>query len=107
MKREHKINNASSQGSIKRQRKVAVTVEEDSISTFLGCQCMVWTHESFVGEVASLWWRLGAEVAARDQGWIERQRKAVAEGGFEFYASVVYCERMIHLQGQRLLCGSV
>jgi hypothetical protein len=77
MKREHRINNTSSQGSIKRQRKVAVTVEEDSISAFWGVNS--WTHEPFVGGVASLWWWLGAKVAARDQGWIERQRKAAVE----------------------------
>jgi hypothetical protein len=40
---------------------------------------MVWMHEPFVGAVASLWWWLGAEAAAQDQGWIERQRKAAAE----------------------------
>ena len=40
---------------------------------------MVWTHEPFVGGVASLWWWLGAKVAARDQGWIERQRKVAVE----------------------------
>lgn len=28
-------------------------------------------------------------------------------GGFELYAWVVYCGRVNHLQGQRLLCGSV
>jgi hypothetical protein len=28
-------------------------------------------------------------------------------GGFELYGWVVYCGRVIHLQRQRLLCGSV
>ena len=40
---------------------------------------MVWTHEHFVGMVAFLWWRLGAEAATPDQGWIKMQRKVAAE----------------------------